>query len=66
MVQFKSPGKYLDESTMIKPARDHEQIISLRTDVDKCEEYYDMGTNDFLIGFMEKHEKMAWMLCAHL
>jgi starvation-inducible DNA-binding protein len=25
-----------------------------------------MGTNDFLIGTMEKHEKMAWMLRAHL
>ena len=27
---------------------------------------YDMGTNDFLIGIMEKHEKMVWMLRAHL
>jgi starvation-inducible DNA-binding protein len=25
-----------------------------------------MGTNDFLIGTMEKHEKMAWMLRDHL
>jgi starvation-inducible DNA-binding protein len=25
-----------------------------------------MGTNDFLIGIMEKHEKMAWMLRAHV
>jgi hypothetical protein len=25
-----------------------------------------MGTNDFLIGIMEKHEKMAWMLRAHI
>jgi starvation-inducible DNA-binding protein len=46
---------------------DHEQIIrSLRTDANRCEEYHDMGTNDFLIGVMEKHEKMAWMLRAHL
>ena len=28
--------------------------------------YHDMGTNDFLIGIMEKHEKMAWMLRVHL
>ena len=34
---------------------DHEQII--RTN--KCEKYHDMGTNDFLIGVIEKHEKMA-------
>jgi hypothetical protein len=41
------------------PLADHEQIIrSLRTDADRCEEYHDMGTNDFLIGVMEKHEKM--------
>jgi starvation-inducible DNA-binding protein len=49
------------------PLADHEQIIrSLRTDADRCEEYHDMSTNDFLIGVMEKHEKMAWMLRAHL
>ena len=40
---------------------DHEVIIrSLRRDADRCEhEYHDMGTNDFLIGRMEKDEKMA-------
>ena len=63
-----NPGKYPDELTMISNLfADHEQIIrSLRTDADRCEEYHDMGTNDFLIGVMEKHEKMAWMLRAHL
>jgi hypothetical protein len=41
---------------------DHEQIVrSLRTDADKCEEYHDMGTNDFLIGVME-HTK-RWHEC---
>ena len=47
---------------------DHEVIIrSLLRDADRCEdEYHDMGTNDFLIGIMEKHEKIAWMLRAHL
>jgi starvation-inducible DNA-binding protein len=24
----------------------------------------DAGTNDFLVGLMEQHEKMAWMLRA--
>jgi starvation-inducible DNA-binding protein len=64
-----SPGEYLDDRTMISNLlTDHEQIIrKLRTDVDKCaDEYHDMGTNDFLIGVMEKHEKMTWMLRAHL
>ena len=55
-----SPGKHPDESAMISNLlADHEQRIrSLRTDADKCEECHDMGTNDFLIGVMEKHEKM--------
>ena len=63
-----NPGKYPDELTMISNLfADHEQIIrSLRTDADRCEEYRDMGTNDFLISVMEKYEKMAWMLRVHL
>jgi hypothetical protein len=24
--------------------------------------YHDIGTNDFLTGLMERHEKMTWML----
>jgi starvation-inducible DNA-binding protein len=28
------------------------------------DKHEDAGTNDFLIGLMEKHEKMAWMLRA--
>jgi starvation-inducible DNA-binding protein len=28
--------------------------------------YKDAGTADFLTGLMEAHEKMAWMLRAHL
>src|SRR5919109_997336 len=63
------PGDYPDDLKMISNLlSDHEEIIrSLRRDADRCEdEYHDMGTNDFLIGMMEKHEKMAWMLRAHL
>ena len=41
---------------------DHEQIVrSLLTDADKCEEYHDMGTNDFLIGVMENTKR--WHEC---
>ena len=64
-----SPGNYPNDMTMISNLlSDHEQIIrTIRKDADRCEdEYHDMGTNDFLIGTMEKHEKMAWMLRAHL
>jgi starvation-inducible DNA-binding protein len=45
---------------------DHEAVIQtlrgdLATAMDKLS---DAGTNDFLTGLMEKHEKMAWMLRA--
>ena len=47
---------------------DHEVIIqSLRQDQDQVMEVYnDVGTQDFLVGLMQEHEKMAWMLRAHL
>jgi starvation-inducible DNA-binding protein len=48
--------------------RDHEAIVRrLREDIKKCDdEYGDTGTADFLTALMEDHEKMAWMLRAHL
>jgi starvation-inducible DNA-binding protein len=47
---------------------DHEALIRhLRVDLETCaEKYHDVGTNDFLTGLMEHHEKMAWMLRAFL
>jgi starvation-inducible DNA-binding protein len=46
---------------------DHETIIhQLRKDIDTTTRYGDAGTSDFLTGVLEKHEKMAWMLRAHL
>ena len=47
---------------------DHEAVIrQLRVDLETVGEvYHDMGTNDFLTGLMEQHEKMAWMLRAFL
>ncbi len=46
--------------------KDHEALIrQLRSDLEACDaKYGDAGTNDFLTGLMEKHEKMAWMLRA--
>ena len=64
-----SPGEYPNDMEMISNLlSDHETIIkTLRKNADECEEpYHDMGTNDFLIGIMEKHEKMAWMLRTHV
>lgn len=46
----------------------HETIIlHLRENVEKFdEEWNDAGSADFITGLMEDHEKMAWMLRAHL
>ncbi|MBP7556926.1 MAG: DNA starvation/stationary phase protection protein [Chitinophagaceae bacterium] len=47
---------------------DHESIIErLREHINQfANEYKDLGTSDFITGLMETHEKMAWMLRAHL
>lgn len=63
------PNEYPDAQTMIgNLLADHEAIIqTLRKNADECDEkHHDMGTNDFLLEAMQKHEKMAWMLRAHL
>ncbi len=45
----------------------HESIIQqLRKDEEIVDDVGDEGTTDFLTGLMETHEKMAWMLRAHL
>jgi starvation-inducible DNA-binding protein len=62
------PGQYPSAREMIANLlADHETIVrQLRTDLETAEKHQDMGTNDFLTGLMEKHEKMAWMLRAFL
>jgi starvation-inducible DNA-binding protein len=46
---------------------DHEALIrSLRKDLETANELGDAGTNDFLTGLMERHEKFAWMLRSYL
>jgi starvation-inducible DNA-binding protein len=47
---------------------DHEAIArNLRQEITLVQEtYVDTGTADFLTGLLEQHEKMAWMLRAHL
>jgi starvation-inducible DNA-binding protein len=64
-----SPGEYPQASEMLAHLRaDHEATIrQLRVDLETCaDRYHDMGTNDFLTGLMERHEKMAWMLRSFL
>jgi starvation-inducible DNA-binding protein len=47
---------------------DHESIIEfLRGNIDPfVSKYKDYGSSDYITGLMETHEKMAWMLRAHL
>lgn len=62
------PGYNPNDIGMIRGLlNDHEMIIrSLREDIDTAEAAKDTGTADFLTACMEDHEKMAWMLRAHL
>jgi starvation-inducible DNA-binding protein len=63
------PGTYPDAAGMLKDLlADHETVIRrLRDDLEiVAEKHRDIGTNDFLTGLMEQHEKMAWMLRAFL
>ena len=47
---------------------DHESIlIHLRENINNfATELRDAGTSDYITGLLENHEKMAWMLRAHL
>jgi len=47
---------------------DHESIIIyLRENINLiANDLQDAGTSDFITGLVENHEKMAWMLRAHL
>lgn len=60
-------GKVPTTKEMLKNLlADHETIIrSLRIDAGKCLEHEDIGTNNFLIEMLNKHEKTAWMLRAN-
>ena len=62
-------GEGTADSDMVRAlTEDHETIIRfVRSLIDTVDNKYgDAGTADFLTGLMEEHEKMAWMLRAHL
>jgi starvation-inducible DNA-binding protein len=62
-------GEKNDSMGFIKElVMDHENIIVfIRENINRfANEYGDAGTSDFITGLMEEHEKMAWMLRAHL
>ncbi|MEP2776735.1 MAG: DNA starvation/stationary phase protection protein [Luteolibacter sp.] len=46
---------------------DHETVCtSLRKHIPKIGDMDDLGTEDFLVGLLQKHEKTAWMLRSYL
>ncbi len=63
-----TPGKNDSKSYMKELLADHESIaMYIRGLVDEFEEKYgDSGSSDFVTALLEQHEKMAWMLRAHL
>jgi starvation-inducible DNA-binding protein len=59
------PGKYPSSKEMVvELLHDHETVIrQLRKDLEVCsKKFKDEGSNDIVLGIMEKHEKFAWML----
>jgi starvation-inducible DNA-binding protein len=62
------PGGKLEAEKMIAALlSDHEAVVrALREDIKAADKAGDAGTNDFLVGILEAHEKTAWMLRAHL
>lgn len=63
-----APGKNDSQSYMKALLADHESImIRLRENINRyAQALKDLGTSDYITGLMETHEKMAWMLRAHL
>lgn len=63
-----SPNVYPAQKEMLNELKnDHETlIVELRKDIEKCEEYNDAGTTDFLTGIMIQHETFAWVLRRYL
>src|ERR671915_424945 len=62
------PGQNPDAETMISNLLDdHEKVIkAIRKNADEAEHLHDMATNNFYTQTAQDHEKMAWMLRAHL
>jgi len=56
------------DEMIVALVNDHETIIrQLRGDLETAnEKFHDAGTSDFCTGLLQDHEKMAWMLRAHL
>jgi starvation-inducible DNA-binding protein len=46
---------------------DHESVIrALREDIEIADDYDDVAVEDYFTGLLQDHQKMAWLLRAHL
>src|ERR671916_857253 len=65
---YDEPGQNPDAETMISNLlNDHEKVIkAIRKNADEAEHLHDMATNNFYTQAALDHEKLAWMLRAHL
>jgi starvation-inducible DNA-binding protein len=76
LAEFQAAARLKEARGAATPARemlaqllaDHETVIrSLRKEAEEAgAKHGDAGTEDFLVGLMEQHEKMAWMLRSYL
>lgn len=63
------PGVYPAAMTMVANLEaDHEALVrQLRADIETIDDEADeVGAEDLLTGMLQQHQKMAWMLRAHL
>jgi starvation-inducible DNA-binding protein len=62
----KYEGKNTSHDYTVALLKDHDSIIQfIRENISKVgEDCKDVGSEDFLIGLMQEHEEMAWMLRA--
>lgn len=70
LTRLSEPGNDKNDSSSFAALllSDHEQIIrGLRENIVRfTDDFYDLGTSDFITGLMRDHEKMAWFLRAQL
>lgn len=58
------PGReYSAQEFVLELSADHDAVIrQIREDAERIGNLGDTGTQDYLIGLMQSHEKFAWML----
>ena len=62
--RLKESASTLNSNQMIQELLDDQELLikQIRSSSEFIGELKDSGTEDFLVGLMQEHEKMAWML----